>query len=368
MDGSVASAFGANVKRCRARIGISQESLAARAGLDRSYIGGIERGERNPALAAIVDLANALDVSPGQLFRGIGDRVSGEDLSASQSGRGVTLRFRYDQYDAKIDLAGATLAGFERVIGILRSGLVSTSGRSNAVAAAFLEAVRQWPKLNPSDIWTFLIHRAYCDRGNHPLAAIRLNLEQSWKRTSGWALERVLVRHYATLLEKSGIVLKIGLRSEKKEWFDSIGDSRLLPDKADVLVARKLGGIERPVGVIHVKASIAERRTDDVPMSQALMEAGLLSVFWTMDVKSHPSETPVNRGEFGQAENGPARSEKRMDFEENGHFSACFSYNGNTISTPESRKARSRIYVCDFRDPDDQFTRFLRRSADQICR
>ncbi|MYH14535.1 MAG: helix-turn-helix transcriptional regulator [Gammaproteobacteria bacterium] len=368
MNGSAASVFGANVRRCRARIGISQESLAARAGLDRSYIGGIERGERNPALKAIVDLANALDVGPGQLFYGIGDRTSGEDLSASQGGQGVTLRFRYDQHDAKFDLVGATLGELEEVIGVLRSGLVSTSGRADAVAGAFLDAVRRWPNLNPSDIWTFLIHRAYCDRGSHPLAAARLNLEQSWKRTSGWALERVLVQHYAPFLERAGIVLKIGLRSEKKQWFDSIGDPRLLPDKADVLIARKLSGTEQPVGVIHVKASIAERRTDDVPMSQALMEAGLLSVFWTMDVKSHPSATPTNRGEFGQAADGQARSEKRMDFEENGHFSACFSYNGNTIPTPISRKARSRIFVCDFRNPDDLFTKFLRRGADQIHR
>lgn len=67
MSGSAASAFGANVRRCRARIGISQESLAARAGLDRSYVGGIERGERNPALKTIVVLASALDVGPSQL-------------------------------------------------------------------------------------------------------------------------------------------------------------------------------------------------------------------------------------------------------------------------------------------------------------
>ena len=92
-------------------------------------------------------------------------------------------------------------------------------------------------------------------------------------------------------------------------------------------------------------------------MSQALIDAGYLSVFWTMDSKSFPSERTVNRGEFGVT--GDDISDKRRDFEEHGHFSACFSYNRNTIPTPENSKASSRIFVCDFTNPDDRFARFL---------
>jgi transcriptional regulator with XRE-family HTH domain len=48
--------------------GLSQEDLADRAGLDRSYIGGIERGERNPTLSVIEKIAEALNLSLAELF------------------------------------------------------------------------------------------------------------------------------------------------------------------------------------------------------------------------------------------------------------------------------------------------------------
>ena len=63
--------FGNNVRRRRAFLGITQEQLAEAAGLDRSYIGGIERGERNPTLTATIRLASALNIAPGELFNGL---------------------------------------------------------------------------------------------------------------------------------------------------------------------------------------------------------------------------------------------------------------------------------------------------------
>ena len=61
-------AFGRAVRRRREALGISQEELADRAGLHRTYIGDVERGERNIALVNIVRLAKALGVRPGALF------------------------------------------------------------------------------------------------------------------------------------------------------------------------------------------------------------------------------------------------------------------------------------------------------------
>jgi transcriptional regulator with XRE-family HTH domain len=61
-------AFGATVRRVREAAGLSQEKLAAKTGIHRTYIGGIERGERNPTLLMIHRLARALRIKAGQLF------------------------------------------------------------------------------------------------------------------------------------------------------------------------------------------------------------------------------------------------------------------------------------------------------------
>lgn len=360
MSGRYFSRFGKNVRRLRQARGFSQEHLAEMAELDRSYVGGIERGERNPALKTIVRLAAALDISPDQFFRKLDTTPLPENhLAARQIRRGIQLTFKYDQYDATYDLDKATISEFEAVIEKLRSGL-QTSPRSDTVASTFLFAMELWPHANPSDIWTFLINRAYCDRNNHPQKNARLNLEQSWKRTSGWALEAILARHYGPFLESNGITLIEKDTQHKRRLLDPLNDPRLIAEKADFVVTLQSGEREKLLGVIHVKASMAERRTDDVPMSQALIDAGLLSILWTMDVKSMPSATPENSGEFGQTHNQGRRSEKRKDLEEHGHFSACFSYNRNTLPTPSDYDAKSSIAVCDFRNPDDAFTAFLR--------
>ena len=354
--------FGANVRKRREYLGMTQESLAEAAELDRSYIGGIERGERNPALAAILRLAAALRVAPGTLFDGIGGDGESSSLTdgivAIPTNAGLTLRFKYDQYDARYELPRATQSEFDEVRVELKNGLTARNGKAEAVARAFLLAVRKWPHVNPSNLWTFLINRAYCDRSNHPAVNARLNLEQSWKRTSGWALERVLVSHYQPFLDRNGVSIRISNKAEKAAFLEPIGDPRIVPDKADILVCYGLPGTERLLGVIHVKASLAERRTDDVPMSQALIDAGYISVFWTMDVKSMPGTQPVNHGEFGDNADEQA-SDKRRDFEEHGHFSACFSYNKNTIPTAPDKDAAARIFVCNFTNPDDRFSRFL---------
>ena len=61
-------AFGRAVRRRREALGISQEELADRADLHRTYIGDVERGERNISLVNIVKLAKALGVRPGTLI------------------------------------------------------------------------------------------------------------------------------------------------------------------------------------------------------------------------------------------------------------------------------------------------------------
>jgi len=55
----------------RRKLGVSQEVLADLCELDRTDVGGIERGERNVALVNIEKLARALKISLSELFRGV---------------------------------------------------------------------------------------------------------------------------------------------------------------------------------------------------------------------------------------------------------------------------------------------------------
>jgi len=65
---SVLVRFGNRVRELRKKKGLSQEGLALESGLDRSYVGGVERGERNISLENIEKLARALGVPPASLL------------------------------------------------------------------------------------------------------------------------------------------------------------------------------------------------------------------------------------------------------------------------------------------------------------
>lgn len=59
---------GANVRRLRTAQGLSQEKLAAASGIDMRYLGGIERGQENPTIAVVGNIARALGVHPSSLL------------------------------------------------------------------------------------------------------------------------------------------------------------------------------------------------------------------------------------------------------------------------------------------------------------
>ena len=69
--GGIRLRFGKAVRKRRHKLGVSQEEFADICGLDRTYIGGIERGARNVALVNIERIAKALKMSLPELFRGV---------------------------------------------------------------------------------------------------------------------------------------------------------------------------------------------------------------------------------------------------------------------------------------------------------
>lgn len=60
--------FGANVRRLREKQGISQEAFGFGAGIDRTYVSGVERGRRNPSLTVAQKFADGLGVPLWQLL------------------------------------------------------------------------------------------------------------------------------------------------------------------------------------------------------------------------------------------------------------------------------------------------------------
>jgi transcriptional regulator with XRE-family HTH domain len=70
--------FGETVRKLRLKLGVSQEDLADRAGLHRTYISLLERGLRNPSLTVIAQLATALNTTASEL------------VAASEPGNGAS--------------------------------------------------------------------------------------------------------------------------------------------------------------------------------------------------------------------------------------------------------------------------------------
>jgi transcriptional regulator with XRE-family HTH domain len=64
-------AFGRAMRGRRLELGLSQEGLAEACGMHRTYVGGIERGERNVSLRNLLAIARALDTTASELLAGI---------------------------------------------------------------------------------------------------------------------------------------------------------------------------------------------------------------------------------------------------------------------------------------------------------
>lgn len=73
----VTSEVGKRVRTLRQERGYSQDRFAAAAGLDRSYMGQIEGGEKNVTITTIVRIAEALAIDPGEIVRGLRSTTDG---------------------------------------------------------------------------------------------------------------------------------------------------------------------------------------------------------------------------------------------------------------------------------------------------
>ena len=360
-----------NLRRLREEAGITPNELEERLIIGPGWITRFEQGKTIPSINMLLAILHQTGNNLGDLLDNLPDSPKETELDrfiyAKQSGNDIVIHFQYANFNAKYTLFNSTVDQFEVVVKTMRDGLARLSNsdsslseaiKTDAVAKTFLKAIKVWPHGNPSDIWWFVIYRAYCDPYNHPAQYARLDLSQSWKRTGGWALEQVLIQHYGPFLKKNNINMFIPDNAAKTRLIKQFDiRERLEADKIDVILTTKIKESEKLFGVVHVKASFAERRTDDVPMSRALVNAGYTSPLWTMDCKSTPGEEPLNRGELGYSSGD--RSAKRKDIEDEGYFSGCFSYNQNTQPSPKNLPLERRIQVCNFNNSNDVFSKFI---------
>jgi two-component system, response regulator len=114
--------FGLAIKNWRAKSDISQEELAWRAGLHRSYVADIERGVRNASLQSIEKLAKALKVSLSALFRPLGDQPNAGGASTEGDEPVDILLVEDDRNDVELTLRAFQEARVKNRIHVVSDG------------------------------------------------------------------------------------------------------------------------------------------------------------------------------------------------------------------------------------------------------
>ena len=72
---NVSKIFGEEMRKIRKEVGISQEALALKANVDRSFMSKMERGIRQPTITIMFKLCDALDIQPEKLIASVRSRL-----------------------------------------------------------------------------------------------------------------------------------------------------------------------------------------------------------------------------------------------------------------------------------------------------
>jgi hypothetical protein len=204
-----------------------------------------------------------------------------------------------------------------------------------AILKAFELGMMRAPGVNPSDLWHHIVYRHYL----RIISIARPRIAdggQSWRRASGDAFQIFVQDYYNPRLAKHGISLRsLSGAADERATLSRMGlVGAFRPAKID-LIAERGSNI---IGVLFLKASVAERIMGDSDASSHIMNTGRFTAFVTLDVKSYPPRNYTNRGEFGT----PAKpSDKRLIVEQSGRYHLCVSYNSRTApSIPPTSSGR----------------------------
>ena len=119
----VQKGFGAEVKRRRIQLGFSQEKLAERANLHRTYVSDVEAGKRNPSLASIQRLTLALGASLGAIFASVEDGKKTDFGNPLSPKLGDILLVEDNLRDIELTLAAFRQAKLTNPIQVVHDGI-----------------------------------------------------------------------------------------------------------------------------------------------------------------------------------------------------------------------------------------------------
>ena len=269
----------------------------------------------------------------------------------------MLLQITVNAARVELDLPGVSEEAYQTTAALLDADLSDSKIKNReAISKAFLYVLSQCPNANASDLWHHVVYRLYCSifpkyRTQDP--------KQSWVRAGGDALEMSLEHLYSPILAPHGIRLRMLIGAvEKKHALSEMGiETTVGAAKLDMTLHIATAENQwKIIGGVHVKASLAERVSDDIPASRAMMAAGYFSPLWTLDVKSFPPPYGdlLNRGEFGTL---AIPSEKRRYVENHGEFHAAYTANSRSVPSPEITASGKRIHRLDLSNQPDQFAK-----------
>ena len=356
----------------RKRTGTSIEALSDSLGVDAAKVSGVEALKLTLDIFQLRDWLTALGYSHQAFLNEIGwleDETNGNlpalpiqgcarshsvpatAQHAAVSGTIIEMDWRGQRKDifiANIPVNGylALEAEISAIYKALNNG---NSGKNRqAILHALTTAIDRFPNANPSDIYHHIVYRLYLRDYNKTQA------DRSWVRAGGEAFELFLEAHYNKILAPHGIMLQwLSNAHLKSAALSEMGiQNEVGGSKLDIALYGTIEERRIIFGGIHAKASLAERVSDDVPCSEAMMRKGLSSYLVTFDAKSFPPPAGdlINKGELGTPD---APSDKRAYIEAHGSFTACFSYNLRTVPSGAHTNSGRKIFVSTFSPQTD---------------
>ena len=355
---------------------ITQQQLAKKLDQEQSFVSKVESIDRRLDIIELYDWLAALEYDHKQFFQDIEWFVESTEIdhglpalpvpkAARDTANGVAIQLAW-QGEVREVVIGSLKARDYLALETKISGLYSSLNLPNAklknreaIYQALCYGIEGFPEVNPSDIYHHIVYRLYLREYTKTQA------DRSWVRAGGEALELFLESHYSKILNPLGIGIRWLVSKQHKiaalkemGLTDQVGGSKL-----DIVLYGKVGKREVIFGGIHVKASLAERVSDDVPCSEAMISKGYASYLVTLDAKSFPPPYGdlINRGELGTLENA---SDKRNYVEVHGSFSACFSYNLRSVPSGKSTRSGRKIYSSTFDVKKDPLPEHVRHAWD----